>query len=150
MKKLLSIISFVLLLSMAGQSQNNNDALNQDLDRMMQQMEQMMKGLGNWIGEAPMMMDTTIIREFHFPTDELNGMMYRFSPDSLMNGELFQGMEDMMQGWSDQDWSGMERFFQELGDQLSTFPDSDIKPEDPAEDKAAPKNKKKKRKTTTL
>ena len=64
MKKILTILSLVLLFSASVQAQNDKEELQREMDMMMKQMQEMMKGFGTWMGEAPMIMDTMIFREF--------------------------------------------------------------------------------------
>jgi hypothetical protein len=157
MKKLLSVCTLLLLLTMTAKTQNSQQELQSEMEKMMQQMQEMMKSFGSWMGEVPIFMDTTLVREFHFPAEEFDGMMeqipmddlshmfFQFSPDSLMNGDMFKGMEQLMEQWSIQGFSDMEDFFKELEKLAPTSPENDGTPQDK---EAAPN--KKKRKTTTL
>ena len=142
----------------SAQAQNDSQDLQIEIDKMMEQMQEMMKGFGTWMGEAPMFLDTTIVREFHFPAEEFDGMMeqfpmegltnmmFKFSPDSLMNSDMFKGMEDLMQQWSNQDMSGMEDLFKDFEKLMPEYQNPQV-PSDPDAPKEKPK---KKRKTTTL
>lgn len=158
MKKLFTILSLTLLMTFSAQAQHNNQDLQLEMDKMMEQMQEMMKGFGTWMGDAPMLLDTTIVRKFQFSPDDLEGMMnqmpmddmsnffFQFSPDSLMQKDLFKGMEEMMEQWSNQDMSGMEDFlkdFEKLMPELQN-PQGPVDPNTPKE------KPKKKRKTTTL
>jgi hypothetical protein len=157
MKKILSVVTLVVIMTISAQAQNSQQELQSEMDKMMLQMQEMMKSFGSWMGEAPIFMDTTIVREFHFPAEEFDGMIeqfpmddlshmfFQFSPDSLMNSDMFKGMEQLMEQWSTQDFSDMEDFFKELEKLAPTTPENDGTPQDK---EAAPN--KKKRKTTTL
>jgi hypothetical protein len=157
MKKILSVFTLVVVMTISVQAQNNQQELQSEMEKMMLQMQEMMKSFGSWMGEAPIFMDTTIVREFHFPAEEFDGMieqfpmddlshmLFRFSPDSLMNNDMFKGMEQLMQQWSTQDFSDMEDFFKELEKLAPATPENDGTPK---EKETAPAQKK--RKTTTL
>ena len=145
MKKRLSIFFVAFLIGLSLQAQSSNEDLRMEMDQMMLQMQEMMKGFGDWIGDAPILMDTMIVREFHFPADDLNSMMFQFSPDSLMKSDLFRGMEDMMHQWSNQDMSGMEEFFKDLEKLMPIQPEYNQQEQDPSE-----KNKEQKRKEEPL
>ncbi len=158
MKKIFTILSLVLLMSFSTQAQNNNQDMQLEMEKMMEQMQQMMKGFGSWMGDAPMFLDTTIVREFNFSPEELDGMMnqiplddmgnlfFQFSPDSLMQNDLFKGMEDMMEQWSQQDMSGMEDFFKDFEKLMPEYQN----PQRPVDPNAPKEKPKKKRNTTTL
>lgn len=159
MTRILVIFATVLWLGSSAQAQTESQDLQIEMDQMMEQMQQMMKGFGMWMEDAPIFMDTTIVREFHFPAEELDGMMdnfpmdgltnmmFQFSPDSLMNSEMFRGMEEMMEQWSHQGMNGMEDLLRDMEKMMPEQDDLQV-PSDPN----APdgKTKKKKRKTTVL
>ncbi|MFK7808498.1 MAG: hypothetical protein AB8F74_11905 [Saprospiraceae bacterium] len=134
MKKILLTICLAISLSFSTQAQNSNQDLQVEMDNMMEQMQEMMKDMGVWINDAPIFGDTTIVREFHFPTEEFDQMYESFPMENL--SELFKGMEGMMGEWADED---MEEWLEEMEKRM--------------EENAPPKDKKtskKKRKTTTL
>jgi hypothetical protein len=157
MKKILSVCTLLLVLTMAARAQNSQQELQSEMDKMILQMQEMMQRFGSWMGEAPIIMDTTIVREFHFPAeefdgmieqfpmDDLSGMLFQFSPDSLMNSDMFRGMEQLMEQWSTQDFSDMEDFFKDLEKLAPVTPENDGTPK---EKETTPNQKK--RKTTTL
>ena len=148
MKKGILLLLMITMLGATGMTQNNSDDFNRELDQMMEQMEIFMKDFSQWMGESPFVRDTTIIREFHFPGDELGQMFHHFSPDSLMNSPWFNQMEEQMREWSNQDWSDLERFFEDLEKSLPRWDAPEGQPNGPSDDQAKPKKKKKK--VTTL
>ncbi|MFT4663894.1 MAG: hypothetical protein ACI8YQ_001615 [Polaribacter sp.] len=158
MKKLVTILSLVLLVGFSAQAQNNNQDMQLEMEKAMEQMQEMMKGFGSWMADAPMFLDTTIVREFNFspeglqemmeqiPMDDMSNLFFQFSPDSLMQNDMFKGMEEMMEQWSNQDMSGMEDFFKDFEKLMPEYQNPQ-RPVDPNTPKEKPK---KKRKTTTL
>ncbi len=155
MKKILSIFALIGLLATAAQAQQTPDEeLQQNMDDLLQHMEEFVKGFGGWIDQAPSLMDSARVYQFHLSPGEWGQLWAPLSPDSLMTMPWQQQLEESMEKLSETDIAAFEDIFKNFGipfDLLQQMPP--LQREDtPSEDKNAPKNKtkKKKRRTTTL
>jgi len=129
-----------------GFGQDNGADIQVEIDKISDQMEEMMKMLDGSMMDSQLLIDTFFIEKF----DNLNGA----DPGSL--GIDAQNMEEaleemmsqiqiQMQSISEQDWDALKELFEGFG---GTF----LIPEDPQNDGVTPgeQQKKKKRKTTDL
>ncbi len=149
MKRRFYLIIFALFCcSAAIQAQTiDQEDLREDFKEMEDQLNKMMQQFDQLFSGSHFQQDTTITRMFTFPMDELGNQFQMIQPDSLMNGDMMNWMNGQMQMFSQQDWTEIEKLFKSFGEQFQMMPAPEFHQDGKTPNQ---KDKKKKRKTTTL
>ncbi len=138
MKKLLFSLALMATFSFTAIAQDNpdpKDDMHEGFSQMMEELAKAMEGMESQMGDMHMFMDTMLVFGMEMmPSEEqlerlgemeglqnleqLEGLeqLEQLGEGGTMNfGELFGILEQQMSQLSKQDWSELERFFQDYG-----------------------------------
>jgi len=146
MKNLIYLLLLATVSFSSVQAQNSDaDQMQKGLEEMEQDLTKVFSELEKLFSQSPLTKDSTFTKMFAFPLTEMDAQFDQMDPDSMQMGDMFNILEKQMQQFSQQDFSELENFFKNFGEQLQLMPIPNL-----GDENLSPEEKKKKKKTSKI